>query len=214
MKGKALDRNIARMALAAGLALAAMLVAMVLQGSADTSFDSFMPPAQYANNLVEHETAVRTYVALDSFFVIFYTALFVLLAMALKNADNVWLVAAGLGALLITTYLDVHENNELLVFIQAAKQGVLPSAEAVHARALWSAIKFHSSYISFFFMAFVLPDKTMLERALRWSLWVGYVLVGILVYAFPSPWFTLARFVFMLVGLCLLAWNFHLRSRK
>lgn len=214
MKGKALDRNIARMALAAGLALAAMLAAMVLQGSADTSFDSFMPPAQYANNLMEHETAVRTYVALDSFFVIFYTALFVLLAMALKNADNVWLVAAGLGALLITTYLDVHENNELLVFIQAAKQGVLPSAEAVHARALWSAIKFHSSYISFFFMAFVLPDKTMLERALRWSLWVGYVLVGILVYAFPSPWFTLARFVFMLVGLCLLAWNFHLRSRK
>ncbi len=214
MKGKALDRNIARMALAAGLALAAMLAAMVLQGSADTSFDSFMPPAQYANNLVEHETAVRTYVALDSFFVIFYTALFVLLAMALKNADNVWLVAAGLGALLITTYLDVHENNELLVFIQAAKQGVLPSAEAVHARALWSAIKFHSSYISFFLMAFVLPDKTMLERALRWSLWVGYVLVGILVYAFPSPWFTLARFVFMLVGLCLLAWNFHQRSRR
>ncbi|UYN90839.1 MAG: hypothetical protein KIT70_05635 [Anaerolineales bacterium] len=214
MKGKALDRNIARMALAAGLALAAMLAAMVLQGSADTSFDSFMPPAQYANNLMEHETAVRTYVALDSFFVIFYTALFVLLAMALKNADNVWLVAAGLGALLITTYLDVHENNELLVFIQAAKQGVLPSAEAVHARALWSAIKFHSSYISFFLMAFVLPDKTTLERALRWSLWVGYVLVGILVYAFPSPWFTLARFVFMLVGLCLLAWNFHLRSRK
>lgn len=214
MKGKALDRNIARMALAAGLALAAMLVAMVLQGSADTSFDSFMPPAQYANNLVEHETAVRTYVALDSFFVIFYTALFVLLAMALKNADNVWLVAAGLGALLITTYLDVHENNELLVFIQAAKQGVLPSAEAVHARALWSAIKFHSSYISFFLMAFVLPNKTMLERGLRWSLWVGYVLVGILVYAFPSPWFTLARFVFMLVGLCLLAWNFHQRARK
>lgn len=214
MKGKALDRNIARMALAAGLVLAAMLLAMVLQGSADTSFDSFMPPAQYVNNLVEHETAVRTYVALDSFFVIFYTALFVLLAMALKNGDNVWLVAAGLGALLITTYLDVHENNELLVFIQAAKQGVLPSAEAVHTRALWSAIKFHSSYISFFLMAFVLPDKTMLERALRWSLWLGYVLFGVLVYAFPSPWFTLARFVFMLVGLFLLAWNFHLRSRK
>lgn len=214
MKGKALERTIARMALAAGVVLAAMLVAMVLQGSAETAFDSFMPPAQYANNLLAHETAVRTYVALDSLFVLFYTVLLVLLAIALKNADNVWLVAAGLGALLIATCLDVHENNELLVFIQAAKQGVLPSAEAVHARALWSAIKFHSSYVSFFLMAFVLPDKTTLERSLRWSLWLGYVLFGVLVYAFPSPWFTLARFFFMLVGLFLLAWNFHLRARK
>lgn len=214
MKGKALERNIARMALAAGLVLAAMLVAMVLQGSAETSFDTFMPPAEYAGNLLQHETAVRTYVALDSLFVLFYTALFVLLAVALKNAENMWLVAAGLGALLITTYLDVHENNELLVFIQMAQQGVLPTAEVVYARALWSAIKFHSSYVSFFLMAFVLPDKTTLERGLRWSLWLGYVLFGVLVYAFPSPWFTLARFFFMLVGLFLLAWNFHLRARK
>lgn len=214
MKGKALERNIALMALAAGLVLAAMLAATVLQGAAETSFDAAMPPAQYVANLLQHETALRTYVALDSFFVLFYTAVFVLLAMALRNAENLWLVAAGLGALLITTYLDIHENNELLVFLQMAQQGVLPGAEMVHSRALWSAVKFHSSYVSFFLMAFVLPNKTTLERILRWALWLGYVPVGILVYAFPSPWFTLARFVFMLVGLFLLAWNFHLRSRK
>lgn len=214
MKNKALERKIALTALAAGLVLAAMLAATVLQGAAATSFDAFMPPAQYANNLLQHETALRTYVALDSFFVLFYTAVFVLLAMALKNTDNLWLVVAGLGALLITTYLDVHENNELLVFLQMAQQGVQPSADMVHARALWSAVKFHSSYISFFLMAFVLPNKTTLERVLRWSLWLGYVPFGVLLYAFPSPWFTLARFVFMLLGLFLLAWNFNLRSRK
>src|SRR5690606_12025755 len=126
---------------AAGLTLAAMLLAGLLQGSADQSFDTFQAPAQYANTLLTYETSVRTYVALDSFFVLFYTALFILLAIALKTADNLWLVAESLAALLITTYLDIHENNELLVFIQMAGQGIEPSAELVHSRALWSAVK-------------------------------------------------------------------------
>jgi len=214
MKGAALTRNIARLALAAGLALTALLVASLLQGSADQSYETFQAPSQYAAMLLANETSVRTYVAIDSVFVLLYTALFILLAIALKTADTLWLVVVGLAALLITTYLDIHENNELLVFLQMARQGVEPSAEMVHARALWSAIKFHSSYVSFFLFAFVLPDKTRWERVLRWSLWLGYVPAGILVYAFPNAWFELARFFFMLLGLFLLAWTFQARTRK
>lgn len=214
MKGNALTRNIARLALAAGLALAALLVASILQGSADQSYEGFLPSAQYADMLLSNEASVRTYVVIDSFFVLFYSALFILLAIALKNADNVWLVAAGLVALLVTSYLDIHENNELLVFLRMAGQGIPPSVEMIHSRALWSAVKFQSSYLSFFLFAFVLPDKTVWERVLRWGLWLGYVPAGILVYAFPSPWFELARFFFTLFGLFMLAWTFHQRAKK
>ncbi len=60
----------------------------------------------------------------------------------------------------------------------------------------------------------MLPDKTVWERVLRWGLWLGYVPAGILVYAFPSPWFELTRFFFMLFGLFMLAWTFNQRTKK
>ena len=214
MKGKALNRTIAWLALAAGLALAAMLVAALVHGTTAQAFEDFVDPAAYARSLLAFEGSIRTFITLDNLFLISYTGALLMLAIALKDENNRWLVAAAVGALLVTTYLDIHENNELLVFIQMAKAGFTPSVEMLHARALWSAVKFHSSYLSFFLIAFVLPQKTVLERFLRWSLWLGYVPIGILVYTFPNPWFALARYALMLGGLLILAWNFYLRSKK
>ncbi len=63
-----------------------------------------------------------------------------------------------------------------------------------------SQLKFHSSYLAFFLFAFVLPGDTFLEKLLKISLWLGYPLIGILVYTFPNPVFDLLRHLFMLSG--------------
>jgi hypothetical protein len=215
MKTKTLHRTIAWLALAAALMMAAMLaVAFTHEGTTAQDFEAFMEPQAYSSMLLAFESSIRAILTFDSFFLLFYTAAFILLAMALKDKDNLWLVATGIGALLVTTYLDIHENNELLVFLQMGHAGSAPTAEMLHARALWSAVKFQSSYLSFFLFAFVLPNKTTLEKFLRWSLWLGYVPIGILTYTYPNAWFSLLRYVFMLSGLLILAWNFWLRSKK
>lgn len=215
MKTKTLYGYIAWLALAAAVMMAAMLaVAFAHEGTTAQDFEAFTNPETYSSTLLAFEGSLRAILTFDNFFVLFYTGAFVLLAMALKDKENGWLLAVGLGALVLTSFLDLNENNDLLVFLQMGHAGSAPTAEMLHARALWSAIKFHSSYLSFFLFAFVLPQKTWLEKFLRWSLWLGYVPIGILTYTYPNGWLSLARYAFMLSGLLILGWNAYLRSKK
>src|SRR5690606_12644702 len=118
---RTLYRAIAWLALAAALMLAAMLVvAFTHEGTTAQDFESFADPASYIRTLQSFEGSLRAILTFDNFFVLFYTAAFVLLGMALRDKDNTWLIAAGLGALFLTTLLDIHENSELLVFLQMA----------------------------------------------------------------------------------------------
>ena len=77
-----------------------------------------------------------------------------------------------------------------------------------------SQLKFHSSYLGFFLFAFVLPGDTFLEKLLKYSLWFGYLPIGILVYTFPNPAFELLRYLFMLTGLTILGWNYFVHYKK
>lgn len=215
MKTKTLYRYIAILAFAGALALAGMLAVSLTQGGVTAQhFENFSEPQSYAQNLLSHENGIRAILTFDDIFLVLYTATIIFLAVAVKDRGNSWLIGASLVALFITTLLDIHENNELLAFIQMAKVNLGPTVEMLHTRTILSGVKFNASYLSFFLLAFALPSKTFLEKFLRWSLWFGYLPVGILVYTFPNPLFSLARYFFMLSGLLILSWNFYQRLKN
>jgi hypothetical protein len=210
---KQIYRNIAYCALAAALAIGAwLLVPLFYGGVTAQDFESFRAPAEYAAALLANEAPLRAILTLDDLFLIFYTATFAFIATASWGKRKKLLVWVGLAAILVTAYLDMQENSELLTFLAMAKSGAGISAEMLHSRAVLSQVKFLSSYLSFFLFAFVLPSDTFLEKLLRWSLWVVAPVVGVLVYTYPSNLWMLARYVFMLVGLLILAWNYGLRA--
>ncbi len=215
MNTKIIYRYIAVLALAGALAMTAMLAVSLTQGGVTAQhFEGFFEPQIYAGDLLRYEGGVRAILTLDDIFLVLYTATILFLAIAVKNEGNTWLVGASLAALFTATLLDIQENNELLTFIQMAKVNLGPTLEMLHTRAIWSGVKFHASYLSFFLLAFALPSKTFLEKFLRWSLWLGYLPVGVLVYTFPNQLFSLARYAFMLSGLLILSWNFYQRLKK
>lgn len=215
MGTKTLYRYIAVLALASTVLIGGMLAVSFTHGGVTAQdFETFAAPESYARSMAQVETPLRAIITFDDLFLVTYTATFVMLAISLKDKENSWLVAVALGALLITTYLDIQENNDLITFMNMAKAGITPTAEMLHSRAGLSSIKFFSSYLSFFLFAFVLPQKTALEKFLRWSLWVGFLPLGVLVYTYPHPLFSLGRFLFMFAGLAMLSWIFYLRSKK
>jgi len=102
---------------------------------------------------------------------------------------------------LITAYLDLHENHDILTQLTTALNGLPIALADLQARMIWSQLKFHSSYLGFFQFAFVLPNNTLMEKLLKFSLWFGYLPVGVLVYTFPHPFLDLLRYLLMLAGL-------------
>lgn len=215
MKTKTICRYIAILSLVSAIFLAGMLAVSWTHGGVTAQdFETFAEPETYARNIAQAEIPLRAILTLDNLFLVTYTTAFIMLAIGLKDKENTWLIGIALGTLLVTSLIDIQENIDLLGFVNMNSAGFTPTVEMLHSRALWSGIKFHSSYLSFFLFAFVLPQKTSLEKFLRWSLWVGFLPVGILVYTFPHPLFSLARYLFMLSGLLLLAWIFWLRSKK
>ena len=215
MKKRTIYRYLSISAAASALMLVGMLVVTVFNaGLTAQDFELFDDPGRYAAGLLDVEQPLRAILSLDNLFLIFYTAAFIFLATAVWNKGNRILVVVALSALLTTAYLDLNENHSIMVFIAMAREGVAISPEMLARHSVLSQLKFHSSYLSFFLFAFVLPKKTTLEKLLRWSLWLVFAPVGVLVYTFPSPLLSIARYLLMLAGLSLLAWNYWLRAQK
>ncbi|MDA1330539.1 MAG: hypothetical protein O3B43_05690 [Chloroflexi bacterium] len=214
MGERTLSRLIAISALGAAAMLAAMLAVSLLNGGATAQdFEVFQDPLSYTRDLLAAEGPLRAILTFDNLFLILYTAAFLLIAQAAWGKKSALLTIAALGAILITTYLDMQENAELLTFLTLAKNSFGVSAEMLARRMTLSQVKFLSSYLSFFLFAFLLPSDTFLEWLLKWSLWVLAPLVGVLVYTYPSNFFSLGRYLFMLSGLLLVAWNYWQRTK-
>jgi hypothetical protein len=209
MKKKELHLYVALFALGGAVLLAAMLAVGLAGGITAQHFEVFADPQTYASELLANEGSLRTILTIDNIFLAFYTAAVLCAALAVKNDENAWLVGVSVVLLVVTAFLDIHENNELLTFVQMANLNIAPTVEMLHMRTLWSAVKFNASYLSFFLIAVALPKDTFLEKFLRISLWVGFLPIGVLVYTFPHPLFAVARYTFMLAGLLLLSWNYY-----
>lgn len=215
MKKRTAHKYLSLTAFAAALMLVGMLgIGLLNQGLTAQDFELFDNPQSYAGALLAVEGPLRTVMALDNLFLIFYTAAFVFLAISVWRKRSRPLVIVALGAMLVTAYLDLHENHSIMAFIGMANSGVDIGAEMLFRHSVLSQLKFHGAYLGFFLFAFVLPDDTTLEKLLRWTLLLVFAPVGILVYTHPSMVLSLLRYALMLSGLLLLAWNYWLRAQK
>ena len=157
----------------AGLVLLFMLtVSLASDGVTAQAFEMVDEPTSYAERLVAATDMLRLVLTLDSFFIILYSAAFVLLAGIVRKRGNALIVYVALAALLLTAFLDFAENFSLFSMLAAAQAGTGPGAEEIQSRMIWSALKFHSSYLGLFLLAFALPRSTLLEKLLRLSLWL------------------------------------------
>lgn len=209
MKKTQVKRYLFASALAAALMIGGMFAASLVWPQLNAfNFTLVADPAEYQAALLASDLPLRVFLTLDNLFLTFYTAVFIFLAIRLWSKERGQiLIAVALGALLVTAYLDLQENHELITFLHMSQLGWAIEPQMLHSRMVWSQLKFHSSYLGLFLFAFLLPDKTLTEKVLRWTLLVAFVPIGILVYTFPQPIFELLRFTGMLAGLALLAWN-------
>lgn len=207
-------KYIAITAIAAAVMLAGMLaVSIFYQGVTAQNFELVSDIETYTQDILVAEMPLRMILTLDNLFLVFYTTAFVFLAMAVWDEKNRLLVTVGLVAVLITAYLDLLENHDILTQLTTALHGLPIALSDLQDRMIWSQLKFHSSYLGFFLFAFVLPGDTFMEKLLKFSLWFGYLPIGVLVYTFPHTAFDLLRYLFMLSGLTILGWNYFLRYR-
>ncbi|MCB1307638.1 MAG: hypothetical protein KDK30_05650 [Leptospiraceae bacterium] len=217
MKKKTLYRNIAITAFLAGLALLAMLLVSITHGGITAqAFEVVDSPESYAARILAVETPLRIILTFDNLFVVFYSAAFLFLALHLYTKRNRYIVYAATVAIMITAYLDFLENHHVLTLIASAWRELPISTEELKERMIWSQLKFHSSYLSLFLFGWILPGKTLLEKALKLSLLILFVPVGVLVYTYPesgSSIFQLLRYLLMWLGLWLLSWNYFYRLR-
>jgi len=201
-------------AFAATLMLVGMLSVSIFNGGVTAQdFELVSDIKKYSRDILAAEAPLRMILTFDNLFLTFYTAAFVFLAMAVRDEKNGLLVTVGLVAVLITAYLDLLENHDILTQLTTALNGQPIALADLQERMIWSQLKFHSSYLGFFLFAFVLPGDTILEKLLKFSLWFGYLPIGILVYTFPHTAFDLLRYIFMLSGLAILGWNYFVRYR-
>jgi len=207
---------ISLLAFVAGLCIFAMFLIAILTGVSQEQFEVTQSVESYTKGLIAGENALRLTFSIDIVFICVFTTLFVFLTQYLKTDDRVTNAVAdvALGAMLICGFLDFHEDLHILTMLRNATHNLPIEQGDIALQMTLSMIKFCASYLSLFLLAFLLPGRTLSEKLLKYSLWFVQLPIGALVYTAPENLhllFNLIRFVFMVSGFFLLAFNF---SRK
>ncbi len=210
------SRTIVRLSIVAGLLILAMFGVTVFTGVSQEKFETVWGAGDYARALVAEQGALRLIFTFDIVFITVFTTLFVILPQSLKTGDRVTnaIANASIGAMVVCGALDYAEDLHILTMLDGAIKGLAIYESQIALQTFLSALKFCASYLSLFLLAFILPSRTLPEKAIRYSLWFFQLPIGALVYAGPPELhvpMTILRFVFMISGFFLLAWNF---SRK
>ena len=179
MTTRQIHKYLATTAFAAALMLAGMFAITLITGVSPQHFELLADPSVYAQEIMAAEGPLRLALTLDNLFLTFYTAAFIFLAMSLWNKENWLLVTIGLGSVLLTAYLDLQENHDILTQLATTINGLPIALADLQQRMILSQLKFHSSYLGFFLLAFAMPGDTFLEKFLKVSLWFGYLPIGI-----------------------------------
>ncbi len=205
---------IARLSFIAGLLVLAMFLVTIVTGVSQEKFEVTQTVESYARNLIEAQNPLRLIFTIDLIFITVFTTLFVVLPQSLlKTDDKVTnaIATVALGAMLLCGFLDFYEDLHILTMLASALNSIRIEQSEISAQMLFSMIKFCLSYLSLFLLAFILPQKTLTEKLLKYSLWFFQLPIGVLVYTSPDAWqlpLNLLRFVFMTSGFFLLAYNF------
>jgi hypothetical protein len=201
----ALNRILAALSFLAAAIVLVMVAAILATGFFSQEFFELGPsPAQVADQLHEplHELGLRINLGLDNFFIVVYSAFFVLLAVRLRGLLSPVTIAVALAALLLTALLDVIENHHILLMLHDFQHGAAITAEELQWQMVVSNLKFHASYVGAFLFAFGFYRLGGLGRVIAWLLWLGYVPLGMITFAVPVEIvvpFALARTVFFVL---------------
>lgn len=166
--------------------LAAMATISAVTGVSQETFEIVRDPDVYAAGLRDHATALRALFALDSAFIVLYSAVFILFARRIATPANRWLVAIGLGAMLLTAVLDMVEDHHILSMIAGVEVGDAPGAARIAFEHTLSQVKFNASYLGLFLVGLAVPLATLTGRVLAVLLTVGTVVQGAWLYAAPA----------------------------
>jgi len=200
--------NIVRVSALAACALVVAMVSIFLStGVGQDPLQFVHPPVEYARILLANPAALRATIALDNFFIVFYSTVFIALgALLWRGGAEKPVVALAIGLLLVLGLLDMIENFHFMVMLANAEQGVLPSTSEISFQVWESLLKFHGSYLGLFLLGLALPRDR--SRALaNLSIFVQLP-VGVLIYVVPRALavpLVFARFTYFVVALLLLA---------
>ena len=213
-----LDRMLAALAGLAALIVAGMVVGIVSTGMSQDFFQSARPIEAHIARLTASPlgaTGLRINLGLDNLFIVVYGAFFVFLAVRLRAVLDPWAGAVALAAILLTALLDAIENHHILMMLHSAERGLPLSTGESQTQMIVSAVKFHSSYLATFLLAFGFLRLGGLGRAIAWALWV-YVPLGVVISVLPieiaGPW-ALGRTCFFVAAFVLSAVLFWRSAR-
>lgn len=204
---------ISRLSLIAGTCAFLMFLIAVFTGVSQEQFEVSQTVANYTKSLIAGQNELRLTFSIDLVFICVFVTLFVFLTQYLKGNDAVLNSVANiaLGAMLLCGFLDFYEDLHILVMLHNAVNSFPIEQNEITFQMFLSMFKFCASYLSMFLLAFLLPNKTFVERLLKISLWFFQLPIGVLVYTAPENTqviFNLIRFVFMASGFFLLAYIF------
>jgi hypothetical protein len=207
------SKIISRLAFVAGLCVFTMFLIAIFTGVSQEQFEVTQTVESYTKGLIAAENLLRLTFTIDIVFICVFTTLFVFLTQHLKTNNAVINAVAdvSLAAMLICGFLDFHEDLHILTMLRSATHNLPIEQSEINLQMLFSMIKFCASYLSMFLLAFILPNKTLIEKFLRFSLLFLFVPIGALVYTAPENlhlFFNLIRFLFMASGFFMLAYNF------
>ncbi|MDB4972015.1 MAG: hypothetical protein JWN48_356 [Myxococcaceae bacterium] len=197
-------------ALASALLLVVLCLATLVSGVSQQWFESASPPAIYAAELVRGATALRVIIGVDDLFIAAYTTAVILFATHMYRMERspvsvligVGSVAAGL--------LDLHENHHILNMLALAEADIPPSLAEILQRSTLSQLKWMTAHLSFVLLAAIWPGRDLVSRAVRWSLVMWQLPVGIMVWVITSPFWHQAllwtRYLSLFFGFLLMLW--------
>lgn len=204
---------ISQLSLIAGICAFIMFLIAVFTGVSQEQFEVSQNVANYTKSLIAGQNELRLTFTIDLIFICVFVTLFVFLTQYLKGNYAVLNSVANiaLGAMLLCGFLDFYEDLHILVMLHNAVNSLPIEQNEITFQMFLSMLKFCASYLSMFLLAFLLPNKTFVERLLKISLWFFQLPIGVLVYTAPENTqviFNLIRFVFMASGFFLLAYIF------
>ena len=211
------SKIIARLSFIAGLLILSMFVVTLVTGVSQEKFEVTQTVENYTRNLIEANGVLRLIFTIDLVFICVFTTLFVVLPQYLKTGEKVAdaIANVAIGTIILCGFLDFYEDLHILTMLDSAVKNIPIQQTEIAAQMLFSMIKFCVSYLSLFLLAFLLPQKTFTEKLLKYSLWFFLLPIGVLVYTVPENLhllLNLIRFVFMVSGFFLLAFNFSRES--
>jgi hypothetical protein len=194
------------LAIASMACMAAMVVVTVASGVSQETFEVVRPAGEYAAALRGHDVAVRALFAIDTAFVVLYSAFFLVFGRRIATEHTRVLITVATGFILLTAFLDMIEDHHILAMLNAARGGADPSTGELVVQQTISQVKFNASYLSLFLFGLAVPRETRAGLVLSLLLTVGTLVQGIWLYAAPAellPAGNVARSLGYLAGFAL-----------